>query len=40
MKQVRKNDSVRLHYTCTTHDGLVFSSKESDKPLQFIVGRG
>jgi FKBP-type peptidyl-prolyl cis-trans isomerase 2 len=40
MKQVGKNDSIKVHYTCTTDDGLVFSSKETEKPLQFIVGQG
>jgi len=40
MKQVGKNDSVTVHYKCTTHDGLVFTSKEQDKPLRFTVGKG
>jgi FKBP-type peptidyl-prolyl cis-trans isomerase 2 len=40
MKRAGKNDSVKMHYTCTTDDGMVFSSKEQDKPLQFIVGKG
>jgi len=40
MKQVGKNDSIKVHYKCTTDDGLVFSSKETEKPLQFIVGQG
>ena len=40
MKQVGKNDSVKVHYKCTTDDGLVFSSKENKEPLQFIVGEG
>lgn len=40
MKKAGKNDSVKVHYTCTTDDGLVFSSKDQDKPLQFIVGKG
>jgi len=40
MKKAGKDDSVKVHYTCTTDDGLVFSSKDQDKPLQFIVGKG
>ena len=40
MKQVGNKDSVKVHYTCTTDDGLVFSSMENKKPLQFIVGEG
>ncbi len=40
MKKAGKNDSVKVHYTCTTDEGLVFSSKDQDKPLKFIVGKG
>jgi len=40
MKQVGKNDSVKVHYTCTTDDGMVFSSTENNQPLQFVVGEG
>lgn len=40
MKQVRKNDSVKVHYKFTTDDGLMFSSKDNKEPLQFIVGKG
>jgi len=40
MKKAGKNNSVIVHYTCTTDDGLVYSSREQDKPLQFIVGKG
>ena len=29
-----------MHYTCKIDDGLVFSSKDQDKPFQFIVGKG
>ena len=38
MKKVQKNDSVKLHYTCTTEDGLKFSSIDTGKPLEFKVG--
>jgi FKBP-type peptidyl-prolyl cis-trans isomerase SlpA len=29
-----------VHFKCRTNDGLVFSSKENNKPLSFKVGDG
>jgi FKBP-type peptidyl-prolyl cis-trans isomerase SlpA len=40
MKEVRKNDSITVHYTCTCDDGILFSSREKEKPMQFTVGKG
>ncbi len=40
MKEVKKDDTVKVHFKCSTHDGMVFSSKENNKPLSFKVGEG
>ena len=40
MKEVKKDDTVKLHFKCKTNDGQVFSSKENNKPLSFKVGEG
>ena len=40
MKEVKENDSIRMHYTCETDDGLKFSSHNIGQPLEFKVGEG
>lgn len=40
MKEVKKDDTVKVHFKCKTNDGLVFSSKDNNKPLSFKVGEG
>lgn len=40
MKEVKKDDIVKIHFRCKTDDGLVFSSKDNNKPLSFTVGEG
>ncbi len=40
MKTAGVYDTVRVHYTCITHDGKKFSSKDSYDPITFIIGKG
>lgn len=41
MQQVKKGDSVKVHYKGTlTTDGSIFDSSEGREPLEFIVGDG
>ncbi len=40
MQQVKKNDTVKVHYTGTLADGSVFDSSEGRDPLAFTVGAG
>ncbi len=40
MKKAGMNDSVKVHYVCTTDDGQVFSSLKNQKPIEFTVGEG
>ena len=40
MKEVKEDDNVKIHFRCTTNDGLEFSSLENNKPLSFKVGEG
>ena len=40
MKKVQQNDSIKLHYTCKTEDGLKFSSDDTGRLLEFKVGEG
>lgn len=40
MSQVKKNDSVKVHYTGKLASGEVFDSSEGREPLAFVVGAG
>ncbi len=40
MSQVKKGDTVHIHYTGTLRDGSVFDSSEGRDPLAFTVGSG
>lgn len=40
MSQVKKNDTVKIHYTGKLADGVVFDSSEGREPLEFTVGEG
>ncbi len=40
MKEVKKDDTIKVHFRCKTDDGQVFSSKDNNKPLSFKVGEG
>ncbi|MBS1590381.1 MAG: peptidylprolyl isomerase [Bacteroidetes bacterium] len=40
MQQVKKGDTVRVHYHGTLTDGSTFDSSEGRDPLEFTVGNG
>ena len=40
MVQVKKGDTVKVHYHGTLSDGLVFDSSTGREPLEFEVGSG
>jgi peptidylprolyl isomerase len=40
MTQVKKGDTVKIHYTGRLQDGSVFDSSSDREPLQFSIGRG
>ncbi len=40
MSQVKKNDTVRVHYTGKLPDGQVFDSSLEREPIEFTMGQG
>ncbi|TKK65988.1 peptidylprolyl isomerase [Ilyomonas limi] len=40
MEQVKKGDTVQIHYRGRLEDGTVFDSSEGRQPLEFEVGSG
>jgi peptidylprolyl isomerase len=38
--KVRKDDTVRVQYTCKLANGTVIDASTTGKPLEFVVGRG
>lgn len=40
MSQVTNADTVRVHYTGKTDDGIVFDSSREREPLEFTMGQG
>jgi peptidylprolyl isomerase len=40
LSTVNKTDTVKVHYTGKTDDGVVFDSSREREPLQFTMGQG
>ena len=40
MQQVKKGDTIKVHYHCKLVDGTTFDSSEGREPLEFEVGSG
>mgnify|MGYP000064039444 CR=1 FL=1 len=40
MSQVKKDDTIKVHYTGKLSDGEVFDTSENREPLEFKVGSG
>ncbi|NOY05243.1 MAG: peptidylprolyl isomerase [Chlorobi bacterium] len=40
MQKIKSGDTVRIHYTGRTDDGVEFDSSAGKEPLEFTVGEG
>lgn len=40
MRQVKQNDTVKVHYTGKLADGQVFDSSREREPIEFTMGQG
>ena len=40
MADIKKGDTIRIHYTGTLLDETVFDSSDGREPLEFVVGSG
>jgi len=40
MDQVKKGDTVKVHYTGKLESGEVFDTSKNRQPIEFIVGSG
>ncbi len=38
MPKARENDNVKVHYTCSLHDGTIVGGTMNEAPLQFTIG--
>ena len=39
MPKAKENDNVKVHYTCSLHDGTIVGGTVNEGPLQFTIGK-
>jgi FKBP-type peptidyl-prolyl cis-trans isomerase 2 len=39
MPKAKENDNVKVHYTCSLHDGTIVGGTMNEVPLQFTIGQ-
>jgi len=39
MAKAKQNDNVKVHYTCSLHDGTIVGGTMNEAPLQFTLGK-